>query len=102
MSYVDLVKARASTETANRLIAELEDFDRLSKLAESLIKEVNAELDKITSDATLIMLLRSSISDVQSAINSQQLEKLQDAMGTLNNLYKANLTQLHGMEFQAP
>ena len=44
MSYSDLGKMRASTETANRLIVELEDLDRISKLADSLIKEIEDEL----------------------------------------------------------
>jgi TPR repeat protein len=102
MSYADLVKVRASTETANRLSAELEDLDRISKLGDSLIKEVEARLNKITSDAPLIVQLHLSISDVQSAINSQQLEKLQSAMGNLSNLYNANQKRLHDMEFEAP
>jgi TPR repeat protein/uncharacterized protein len=102
MSHADLDKVRASTEAANRLIAELEDLDRISKLADSLVKEVEAELNKITSDAPLIIQLRLGISDVQSAINSQQLAKLQSAVGNLSKSYKAHLSRLRQMEFDAP
>jgi TPR repeat protein/uncharacterized protein len=102
MSYADLVRVRAYTGTADRLVSDLEELDRISKLADGLIKEVEAELEKITSDAPLITQLRQGISDVQSAINSQQLEKLQSEMGNLDRLHKANLARLHSMEFETP
>jgi TPR repeat protein len=102
MSYGELANTRQTIESANRQITELDDLDRVSNLANSLVKEVEDELRKITSDAPLMNQLRLGIIDVQKAVGAQDLASLQSAMGNLSRLYKGNLARLHAMEFEAP
>jgi TPR repeat protein len=101
MTYTDLAKIRTSTQTANRLVTELEDLDRATKLADSLAAQVQDELKKITSDDPLVNQLQLNIQDVRSAIGSQDLSNLQSSMATLSSLFKANTARLRAMEFHA-
>jgi TPR repeat protein len=101
MNYADLAKIHKSMDAANGLVAELDDLDRTTKLADSLVAQVEDELKKITSDDPLIGQLQLNIRNVQGAIASQDLSKLQGSMANLSNLFKANAARLHAMEFHA-
>lgn len=101
MTYNDLAKIRTSIEGASRLIAEIDDLDRTTKLADSLVVQVEDELKKITSDDALIGQLQLNIRDVKSAISSQDLSKLQSSLATLSNLFKTNTARLRAMEFHS-
>ena len=101
-SLAELRTLKGDADDAVRIFEEEDDFARVSEIASKRIKEIDAELDKITSDAPLIQNLQIAIKTLRAEQNGSSLGLLQSALRKLNRLFDDNRSALKDLEFLSP
>jgi TonB family protein len=102
MSSENLKELEQEAESGRRIIEAETEFKRVSEIANHKLKEIQAELEKVTSDAPLIQELQTAIKATSFAQNGSDLQSLQDALLKLDRLYDGNRTEIRRLQFYSP
>jgi hypothetical protein len=98
----ELKVLKGEADHAVRIFAEDDDFGRVSEIANKRVAEINAVLDKITSDAPLIQKLQMAIKELRDEQNGSNIGSLQSALRKLNKLFDENRVELKSLGFESP
>jgi tetratricopeptide (TPR) repeat protein len=97
----DLHKVKDQAGKAARILDEAKEFGRVSDITSSRINAIESQLGRITSDAPLVLDIKSAIKYLKAAQTGTSLSSLQDALRKLNQLYDSNREKLKALEFDA-
>jgi hypothetical protein len=102
MPPAEITSLRSEADLATLILDEYEEFGRVAEISDRRMAAINAELEKITSDAPVIQKIQAAIRSVKLARSGSDLHALQDALKSLNNSYDNNRNALQAMEFESP
>ena len=100
MPLSELYAMKAEADKAMRIVDDANEFNSVSEIATKKIREIEAELDTITSDAPIILNIKSAVDSVKVAQAGSSLLSLKDALWKLNQLYDNNREKLLPWQFR--
>jgi hypothetical protein len=101
-ALVDLKALRLEADDVDRTFGVADEFASVSEIAAKRIAVIEGELEKITSDAPVILRLESAIDAVKAARAGSDLRALQSSLGELNGIFDRSRPQLDKLKFYHP
>ena len=99
MPVSDLHALKNEAQRAVQILDEAREFRRVSQIASDRIAVIERQLERITSDASIVLEIRSAIGSLKAEQSGSRLISLQDALRKLNQLYDNNREELKRLEF---
>jgi peptidoglycan hydrolase-like protein with peptidoglycan-binding domain len=84
------------------VLAQLQEFDRISAVAEQQANKISTELKGVVSDAPYVSELNDAIDSVGRARQSGSPQQLQRALAVLNQVYDRNRDNIRRDRFASP
>jgi len=98
MTLSDLYALQADADSAVQILDEAKEFRSVSEIANSRIDAIEAVLEKITSDAPIVLEIKAAISSLKEEQAASNLSSMREALGKLNRLYDNNRQKLRPFE----
>lgn len=99
MPLSDLYAIKDQAGKAARILDETKEFRRVSDIASARIAAIERQIGRITSDAPVVLDIKSAIISLKAEQTGTSLSSLQDALRKLNQLYDSNRQKLEALEF---
>jgi peptidoglycan hydrolase-like protein with peptidoglycan-binding domain len=85
-----------------QILAQLQEFNRVSAIAQHQIEKISAELKTVVSDAPYVSELNDAINSVKMARQSGALQQIQRTLAALNQVYDRNRSNIRRDQFASP
>lgn len=97
--YAELADIDRQFQSYRQKVQDLNEFDDISKRAQTLIDKIDTELKNVIDDGATVQSVRAAIEKTRAAIQSKNLSDLKASVVNLTSLYESSQRELKDKSF---